>query len=169
MSPRRTAGWCQPIRGHVGAEEHGMTLVIGITMQKRHCGYARNLVRMKGLFEGRCGRALTDFGCRLWFGEGEIPPGSYWETSTSRAPMHSVLELLQSPQRECGGWEGVWEGVPYLCPPGLGQGPRGGMCWLSHASPDTAHGAGAWGGGGISVGCAQVLFRHQSRQPGYVP
>lgn len=82
--------------------------------------------------------------------------------------MCSVLELLQSPQRECGGWEGVWEGVLNLCPPGLGQGPRGGMCWLSHASPNTAHGAGAWGGG-ISVGCAQVLFRHQSRQPGYVP
>lgn len=30
-----------------------MTLIIGITMQKHHCGYARNLVRMKGLFEGK--------------------------------------------------------------------------------------------------------------------
>lgn len=167
MSPHRTAGVGRGLvpahQGAQGAEEQGMTPVIGSAMQKHHCGYARNLVRMKGLFEGRCGRGLTDFGCRLWFGEGEISPGSYWETSTSRAPTLSVLEFLQSPWRECGGWEGV----PYLCPPGLGQGPRGGMCWLSHTSPNTAHGAGAWGG--ISVGCAQVLFRHQSRQPGYVP
>lgn len=85
----------------------------------------------------------------------------FWVNST-------MLESLQPPWRKGDGWDGVLVSVPW----GAGaERPRGGMRWLSHASPNTglwSRGP-AWSGGLFTAVVLKSFFRHRSKQAGYVP